>query len=209
MNTIIFDIETGPLPVEQIEIPPFEPPANIKDPEKIAAREAAYKKEYVEQAALGALTGTIVAIGLAAPGKAGEMIAKDTEADTIRGFLAVLEELDWPRLAGFNIATFDLPFLFRRCWALEIGPPIFKYRRDRYWNDDRVLDLREVWQLGDRMAKGSLDSISKCLGTGRKNGEGKDFAALLKSDRKQAEGYLLNDLELTWKVYQRMYPVHG
>jgi hypothetical protein len=63
-----------------------------------------------------------------------------------------------------------------------------------------VIDLRDIWQLGDRQARGSLDSISKHLGVGAKNGEGKDFARLWQTDRKQAEAYLQNDLVLTAKV---------
>ena len=63
-----------------------------------------------------------------------------------------------------------------------------------------MVDLREAWQLGDRMAKGSLDSIAKHLGVGQKNGDGKAFAELWRSNRKQAEAYLRNDLELTAKV---------
>jgi hypothetical protein len=35
---------------------------------------------------------------------------------------------------------------------------------------------------------------------GAKNGDGKAFAELWKSDRKQAEAYLRNDIELTAKV---------
>ena len=55
-------------------------------------------------------------------------------------------------------------------------------------------------QLGDRMARGSLDAISKHLGVGCKNGDGKEFAGLWESDRASAEAYLRNDLDLTAKV---------
>jgi hypothetical protein len=63
-----------------------------------------------------------------------------------------------------------------------------------------MVDLRELWQLGDRQARGSLDSIAKHLGVGAKNGDGKAFAELWRSDRKQAEAYLHNDLKLTAKI---------
>ncbi len=42
-----------------------------------------------------------------------------------------------------------------------------------------------------------LDSIARHLGVGAKNGDGKAFAELWRSDRKQAESYLRNDIELT------------
>jgi len=101
-------------------------------------------------------------------------------------------------MIGFNIFGFDLPFLFRRSWKHRVPVP-FGLRRGRYWGD-QIIDLRDAWQLGDRQAKGSLDSIAKHLGVGAKNGDGKAFAELWQSDRKQAEAYLRNDIELTAKV---------
>jgi len=101
-------------------------------------------------------------------------------------------------LIGFNICNFDLPFLYRRSWKHRIAVP-FGIRRGRYWSD-QVVDLRDAWQLGDRQARGSLDSIARHLGVGAKNGDGKAFAELWQSDRKSAEAYLRNDIELTAKV---------
>jgi hypothetical protein len=98
-------------------------------------------------------------------------------------------------MIGFNIFGFDLPFLFRRSWKHRVPVP-FGIRRGRYWGD-QLLDLRDAWQLGDRQARGSLDSIARHLGVGAKNGDGKAFAELWWSDRKQAESYLRNDIELT------------
>jgi len=111
-------------------------------------------------------------------------------------------------LIGFNIFNFDLPFLIRRSWRHRVPVP-FGIRRGRYWGD-QVVDLRDAWQLGDRQAKGSLDSIAKHLGVGAKcvphgplagkHITGADFADLWKTDRQSAEGYLKNDVELTAKV---------
>ncbi len=98
-------------------------------------------------------------------------------------------------MIGFNICNFDLPFLFRRSWKHRVAVP-FGIRRGRYWGD-QIVDLRDAWQLGDRQARGSLDSIAKHLGVGAKNGDGKTFAELWQSNRKQAESYLRNDVELT------------
>jgi hypothetical protein len=63
-----------------------------------------------------------------------------------------------------------------------------------------MVDLRDGWQLGDRQARGSLDSIAKHLGLGGKNGDGKAFAELWRSDREKAAAYLRNDLELTARI---------
>ncbi len=66
MKTIVFDIETGPLPESELValVPPFDPAevktGNIKDPEKIAAKiaeaEANHRCDFFDKAALDPLT---------------------------------------------------------------------------------------------------------------------------------------------------------
>ena len=102
------------------------------------------------------------------------------------------------RMVGFNSNSFDLPFLIRRSWKHRVPVP-FGIRRGRYWGDE-MIDLRDAWQLGDRLARGSLDVVAKHLGVGAKNGNGADFAKLWQSDRAKAVDYLRNDLELTARV---------
>lgn len=211
MRTIFFDIETGPLPENELAalMPPFDPAevktGNIKDPEKIAAKiaeaEANYKRDFIEKAALDPMTGRVLAIGLLYQDR-GEfcVIAHDDEKQILFDFwhLCRSELAQSGRLAGFNIFQFDLPFLIRRSWKHRVPVPL-GLRRGRYWNDELV-DLREAWQLGDRMAKGSLGSIAKHLSVGEKNGDGAEFAKLWASDRKQAVAYLQNDVGLTQRI---------
>ncbi len=222
MKTIIFDIETGPLAEAELEsmLPPFDPAevkcGNLKDPakiaEKIAEAEANHRRDFFDKAALDPLSGRVVAIGLLAFDARGEagpnfindgklvVIGHDDEAETLREFWDMTrgEMGRLNPLVGFNIFNFDLPFLFRRSWKHRVAVP-FGLRRGRYWGD-QLIDLRDAWQLGDRQARGSLDSIAKHLGVGAKNGDGKAFANLWQSDRKQAEAYLHNDLKLTAKI---------
>ena len=221
MQTIVFDVETGPLAESELSalLPPFDPAevktGNIKDPEKVAAKiaeaEASHRREFFDKAALDPLSGHVVAIGMlvfdelseAGPDSdAGKcvIIGHDDEAQTLREFwqYTQAEMGRMNPMIGFNIFPFDLPFLFRRSWKRRVPIP-FGLRRGRYWGD-QLIDLRDVWQLGDRQARWSLDSIAKHLGVGAKNGDGKAFAELWRSDRKQAEAYLRNDLELTAKI---------
>ena len=224
MQTIVFDVETGPLAESELSalLPPFDPAevktGNLKDPEKVAAKiaeaEASQRRDFFDRAALDPLTGRVVAIGMlvfdevAAPPAsepdidAGRcvIIGHDDEAQTLREFwqYTQAEMGRMNPMIGFNIFGFDLPFLFRRSWKRRVPIP-FGLRRGRYWGD-QLIDLRDTWQLGDRQARGSLDSIAKHLGVGAKNGDGKAFAQLWQSDRKQAEAYLRNDLELTAKI---------
>ena len=219
MQTIVFDLETGPLAESELSalLPPFDPAevktGNLKDPakiaEKIAEAEANHRRDFIERAALDPLTGRVVAIGVmtfdargeqpAAFGKGGKffIIGHDDEARTLFEFWELTRGVQGRTnpMVGFNIFGFDLPFLFRRSWKHRVPVP-FGLRRGRYWSD-QLIDLRDAWQLGDRQARGSLDSIAKHLGVGPKNGDGKAFAELWWSDRKQAESYLRNDIELT------------
>jgi hypothetical protein len=106
------------------------------------------------------------------------------------------------QMIGFNTHQFDLPFLIRRSFKYRVEVP-FGVRRGRYWGEEMV-DLREEWQLGDRQARGSLDSIAKYLGVGQKLGQGEDFALLWQKDREKAISYLRNDLEVTARIAEAL-----
>lgn len=212
-QTIVFDIETGPLSDAELAaaLPPFDPNevklGNLKDPEKIAAKlaeaEANHRRDFVEKAALDAMTGRVLAIGMLPIAECGagnaecQIIGHEDEAQLLREFWVRCEH-EMGRLnvmVGFNTHQFDLPFLVRRSWRHRVALP-WNLRRGRYWSE-QMIDLREAWQLGDRQAKGSLDAIAKHLEVGTKNGSGADFARLWQSDRPKAIEYLRNDLHLT------------
>ena len=224
MDTIIFDVETAPLPESELAalMPPFDPAevrtGNLKDPDKIAAKiaeaEANHRRDFMERAALDPLTGRVLAIGLLrlaplpCPLPSAErekslefkVVADEDEAAMLREFWEVCrgEMGRINRLVGFNTHLFDLPYLIRRSWKHRVQVPL-GIRRGRFWADE-MIDLRDAWQLGDRQARGSLDAIAKHLGIGGKNGNGADFAKLWQSDRAKAVEYLRNDLELTAKM---------
>lgn len=224
MKIWILDIETGPLAETELAalLPAFDPAevkvGNLKDPakiaEKIAEAEATQRREFFENAALDPLTGRVLAIGmLDAESREGLILGDNSVAppgtdgmetemlfqfwDRLRGEMCRLHAV-----VGFNIFAFDLPFLIRRSWKLGVPVP-YGVRRGRYWCDHFV-DLREYWQLGDRQARGSLETVARHLEAGTKNGDGKDFARLWWEDRAKAEDYLGNDVRLTAKVAQLM-----
>jgi uncharacterized protein YprB with RNaseH-like and TPR domain len=211
MRSFCFDVETGPLAESELVamMPAFDPAevkcGNLKDPakiaEKIAEAEANHRRDFFDKAALDPLTGRVIAIGmLDIETDNFFIIGHDDEARTLTEFWeASRGEMGRNNpLIGFNIHGFDLPFLIRRSWKHRVTVP-FGIRRGRYWSD-QVCDLRDCWQLGDRQARGSLDSIARHLGVGAKNGDGKAFAELWQTNRQQAEAYLRNDIELTAKV---------
>jgi DNA polymerase elongation subunit (family B) len=213
--TIIFDIETGALPFGELVIPAFNPSdvklGNTKDPDKIAERirqaEENHVTDYIRNAALDALSGQVLCIGYRLERDEPAILSSDAdgEAAMLRQWWELLNTWErQPRLIGFNIKAFDLPFLIKRSWKHRITPPYW-IRHGRYWND-LVVDLREVWQLGDNRAHGSLGAISRHLGLGEKTGNGADFANLWKTNRQAAIDYCLQDVKLTQQVADVLMP---
>jgi len=213
--TIIFDIETGALPFGELVIPAFNPSdvklGNTKDPDKIAERirqaEENHVTDYIKNAALDALSGQVLCIGYRLERDEPAILSSDAdgEAAMLRQWWELLDAWErQTRLIGFNIKAFDLPFLIKRSWKHRITPPYW-IRHGRYWND-LVVDLREVWQLGDNRAHGSLGAISRHLGLGEKSGNGADFANLWKTNRQAAIDYCLQDVKLTQQVADVLMP---
>lgn len=212
---IYFDIETGPLPLNELVIPPFDPSqvktGNTKNPdliaEKIRNAEENHVSDYIKNAALDALSGQVLAIGYQIEHEAPQVLCSDAdgEAEMLKQWWRIVSSLErQPQLIGFNVKPFDLPFLYKRSWKYRIDPPYW-LRHGRYWND-LVIDLREVWQLGDSRAHGSLASICRHLGLGEKAGNGAHFSELWQTDREAAINYCLRDVQLTHQVADVMIP---
>ena len=215
--TIIFDIETGPLPLNELHIPPFNPAdvklGNVKNPDLIAERirqaEENHVSDYIRNAALDALSGQILCIGYRIEREEPSVLCSDAdgEAAMLRQWWKLLTDFErTPRLVGFNIKPFDLPFLVKRSWKHRIQIPYW-LRQGRYWND-LVVDLREVWQLGDSRAHGSLAAISRHLGLGEKAGNGAMFSELWQTNRQAAIDYCLQDVKLTQQVADVLIPTY-
>lgn len=221
-STIVFDIETGPAPLEVIEqhLPEFEAPANYKDPAKIEAYRAEQRERFIQRAALSPLTGRVLAIGAwvdgiyhrhicaaHGPGADAESGAEaEAEAACLRWFWGMVGK--GTLLVGFNSNRFDLPFLYRRSWALGIAIPSFRLTQNGRLHDRLHIDLMEIWQLGDRQNFISLDAIARYLGIGRKTGEGEFFYKVLKAFPEEAIAYLENDVRLTFELAKRLNVIH-
>jgi DNA polymerase elongation subunit (family B) len=213
--TIVFDIETGALPFGELVIPAFNPAdvklGNTKDPDKIAERirqaEENHVTDYIKNAALDALSGQVLCIGYLLDRNEPAILSSDAdgEAAMLRKWWELLDAWErHTRIIGFNIKAFDLPFLIKRSWKHRVTVPYW-IRNGRYWND-LIVDLREVWQLGDNRAHGSLGAISRHLGLGEKTGNGADFANLWKTNRQAAIDYCLQDVKLTQQVADVLMP---
>lgn len=231
MKLFIFDIETGALPEERIlEIAPEFRPESVKVGNlgiekaqgKINAARDHHVERIVDRAALHGEYGEVLAIGTAfchddenqETKQGGQIFLQNTEAPNPEG--AVIEKF-WQlaeeaavrghRLVGHNIFKFDLPFLVRRSYALDIKPPtILLPNRGRYWGHP-WFDTLSAWSLGDYQEMISLDRFAKHLGLEGKNGDGKHFSKLLKENPTEATEYLANDLKVTLNVAKRIVPL--
>ena len=210
---IIFDIETGPQPTEQIRerMPVFEAPSNYKDPQKIEAVLMQKRLDWIERAALDATIGEVLAIGVLdnKDGVDDIRFLTGDEREVISSFLLIVQSSGGSGipLVGWNIFGFDLPFILRRAWILGIALPQW-IRVGRSW-DRCFVDAMDVWACGNKEDRVSLDCAAGSLGVGRKSGHGAQFAGLWRGsdeERAHALAYLENDLRLTARVAERILP---
>ncbi len=203
MSVIFFDIETAPPPEAELAqfMPQFEPPSLWKDPAKIEAYIAKAKAQWIEEAALDAMTCRVLAVGIRHRSKTVILDGED-EPRLLNEFWKELSEPSRLSWVSFGGNSFDLPVLMRRSWKWGIAPP-HGIRQGRYW-ENRFIDLRETWCCGDRYAPGSLDSIARFFSLPGKTGTGANFAKLYASDPEAARAYLSHDLELIESLYDRM-----
>lgn len=213
-------------------LPPFDPKAvkvgNLKNLDKIAEKireaeesypqrvkehEEAYEKaalEYqakvVSKAALNALCGRVVAIGIKTESE--EIILSGGEADILQRFWEFVGT-HGDNFVGWNIAGFDMPFLVRRSWMLGVPFPdsIFNGR----FLSSQFVDLMVMFACGEYGYKLSLDKAADFFGVpGKYDGDvcGENFAQHFEGEdpvmRKCAEEYLLCDLRATWAVAEKM-----
>lgn len=203
----IIDIETIALPDDQLAAlkPTFEPPANYKDPAKIAENLAAQEAKWKEQAALSAITGRVAIIGLLDNlGGFTASIANEPEQEIniLRSFWA---DYAPHHVLGWNIKGFDIPFLVQRSWIHGIRVPDNVFN-GRFISADWATDLLERWTcFQSRLQTGSsLDAVSRACGLGGKASTGAEFGKLWATNREQALDYCQTDCNLTWLLAKRL-----
>lgn len=206
MKPIIFDVETLPLPVDQML--PMEddwvPLGNTTDPVKVKAKILEYKFKWEQEGATRPETGKVAMVGFLPLGDDEPVIMSGDEKPLLESVMATIRDqiLAGGHLVGFFSNYFDLPFLVRRCWVNNI--PIACPLRDRKWWNQQCIDLWDIWCFGDRQqSRGTttLASVAKQLGLPPKLGKGEDFGQM---DEKQRVEYLTRDLQITAGIYERL-----
>ena len=205
---LIYDLECTSKPESELEslMPEFQASGVLKDPAKILADIAAKKQKWMDDAALSAITGQLLCIAISESGNKG--VIDGTEEEILREFWNHCSSLKEESagaciFVGYNSHSFDLPWLIRKSWLLGVTVPSW-LRRGRYFSD-LCVDLREVWQCGDRNeSTGGLNGLAKAFGVGEKNGSGKHFGKLWNEDREAALAYALQDIALTEAIAMKM-----
>lgn len=192
----IWDCETGPS-------------ANARDfieePKSARSKSVA---DQLEDAALSAITGRVLVIGVLWSGKSTPNYYEGEEKDMLEAFWLeytysrnVTAPPPW---VGFNTNGFDIPFIIRRSIVCGVKPA--KLITERGYPMDHLIDLRQIWAAGERGpgVKGSLDVLARLCCIGSKTGNGGEFAALYADEPAKALAYLENDLRLTAALAERM-----
>lgn len=177
---------------------------------------AAYWEAILQDAALSAVTGQVVAIGYQG-NKTTTHLAIDgtSEHHLLTQFWKIYKQSRTERrsMVGFNIKQFDVPFIAQRSWMLGIEVPATLITPPGRYLDSLFVDLDEIWKCGNRgWAKpghGSLDTICKALGLVGKPDDcsGAEFSKLLygtPEQRAAAVRYLEGDLRMTAELAERL-----
>ena len=191
---ITFDIETGPAPNAR---------EFCREPKDKRSKSI---EEQMEDAALDALTGMVLLVGVYDTSTNGVSWFEGPEDYLLRNFWDFYNgtrnnanNADW---VGFNCGDFDWPFLIRRSFINGVKPG--KVINERGYMLEGLTDLRKLWQCGNKQAPGSLDAICRAMRLGKKSGDGAKFAELYASDPSAARDYCANDIWLTVKLGNAM-----
>ncbi len=214
MKRLFFDIETTLNPGVIDLMPEPAAPANLKDPEKIAAAIEEKKREMIEKAALDADYGRILSIGYSTGEWVQVMLNDDVYPDAVTNTYSEKEMLEtfWRLFkecggacVGYNILGFDLPYLMRRSMALGVKlpfiPNLAKYRTEPItdlmmiiynWGSDKYKSLKQVAKLyGIENAAPDVD--------------GSMVAGL---DADQLIAYQISDVKMVMALYEKMNGVY-
>lgn len=170
--------------------------------------------KFREKASLSVFTSKVCAIGIMGSDGLHDIWDATDEAEAIRMLWRSFERVFSNRgiVVGHCIHTFDLPYLVRRSWLLDVSIPdgVLPAPGVPYW-PNHFVDLNSRWNTGTRDKTGTLDEIGKYFGLGGKNEEveGKNFYRLWRSEkpeeRQAARNYLYRDLELALKIANRIH----
>lgn len=205
-NKIFIDIET--IPSETMpSLDDLQAPANYKDEAKIKAWKEANQVEAWKKQALNSMQGRIICIGWSWNGESDTLVDPDDEESIINGLMLDIQkisnEIRSPLVfVGWNISTFDLPWIWRK--SIQYNLPEL---RKAIPKDNRLnyIDLMKVW-ASDYKDFVSLDSCAKFLGIPHETEQGSSvFDWWQKGEIDKIAEHCKMDIETTAEIYRRIY----
>lgn len=216
-NILFFDIETKPNIDALNNAPDFSAPSNYKDPEKIDDYIQAKLSAWEEKAALDPDYGYISSISTVIGFEdypAALMSTVLTEDAVIRKYWEIYDMATG--YCGFNVISFDFPYLLRRSMALGIKLPThfdhvlqtnvfdpIDLRRYRSWP---VIDLMQILYNWSPNAKG-LKKVCEIYGIDNPLPQ-LDGSQVGEMDTETEEAYVNNDVGMVRELYKLMKGVY-
>lgn len=215
-NTLVTDIETIPNTAAADLLPEPKPDARLKDPVKIAADVEKKKQDAAGKMGLDPNFGRVCVVGYAE--RVGTKVvtsddflaenSDEAERDLLTAFWERVRARD--RLATFNGAGFDIPFILRRSWLLGVKPT--RMFETVAWKcstgETNHTDVRLVLSLGDKKAKGTMDLFGKLkLGRGKTDGmDGSQVWEYWQAGRvDEVRQYCMDDCAVTLELLESLY----
>lgn len=228
MNYAVIDIETSPLPLDEIskyypeplelteeaieaEKKRIDALKTPKDPVKKAEKlqewvnkwDVAAEKgltDWYNKATLNPRLSKVVAVGfLTQAGKDVHILGENGVTEPF--LLGIINEAiqNFDTVVGHNIIGFDIPYFYQR--MLISGGQVSLPHNWRY----KCFDVMERWLCGKRLGQGlspsGLSYIAESMGFPAKNGNGADF---WKWDLDRQREYLGHDVDLAHNIALRM-----
>lgn len=200
---VCFDIETGQAPNAEDFQPTWKQPRRNKDGSIHASDKSLdeQENEWREKTPLDAKTGMILAIGHNIDSKVTLELNESANLEGEKGLLMAFWNayssfrIQRKSIYGFNIKSFDLPFIAQRSFIHGLEVPIKDWRP---WNLD-FNDMKEMWSCGKDWQSGgsiSFDNLCKVFGLEPKINNGKMFATnfLNQNTRHEAIAYLEDEM---------------
>tara|TARA_S200002703_G_scaffold159782_1_gene174680 strand:+ start:305 stop:991 length:687 start_codon:yes stop_codon:yes gene_type:complete len=203
---LAFDIETGPLAMDKLKtiMPEFKPPKNYKDTGAIAKNIIEQEKKWLANAALNPETGFVCAIGTKTKNDEVYLFAEtiEQEKEILEKWWQIYKDgvSGGYKIAGWNNYNFDIPFLRKRSFLHNIKmPPAIVHLENI--KETKIIDLMKLYNAPDFRKMSSLNEVSKFLLNDQKSeSNGSEFYKILKTEKKRAEQYLQQDINLTYKI---------
>lgn len=137
---------------------------NLKDPEKIAAKQAEAEKDRRAKAGLNPHHNRIAVFGWANGDDSGHLLLDDETDEAERQLIMKAWDIlaGYDRFATFNGDSFDIPIMRLHSLFLKVRPGV-RFDTRRYTTTGNHIDLRAVLTNWSPMAPGNFDLFCKLI----------------------------------------------